>query len=178
MDIDIKPLIDSKTYYYEQTKIRGVLPNEILADKICVLSGEAIYKNRAKDVLDVFLLSKCVKVYSKDISDICKRAGREIKSFDAFHNKKAEIEHAYNKLKGIEGKPDFNTVYNYLYEFIVPFAQEVIPNKMWDCKSLSWNDVCKTKSPLSRKQINQNAKIISRTQENQSQHNKDKNKGI
>ena len=176
MDIDIKPLIDSKTYYYEQTKIRGVLPNEILADKICVLSGEAIYKNRAKDVLDVFLLSKCVEVYSKDISDICKRAGREIKSFDAFHNKEAEIEHAYNKLKGIEGKPDFNTVYNYLYEFIVPFAQEVIPNKMWDCKSLSWNDVCKTKSPLSRKQINQNAKIISHKQENQSQHNKDKSK--
>ena len=176
MDIDIKPLIDSKTYYYEQTKIRGVLPDEILADKICVLSGEAIYKNRAKDVLDVFLLSKCVAVYSKDISDICKRAGREIKSFDAFHNKEAEIEHAYNKLKGIEGKPDFNTVYNYLYEFIVPFAQEVIPNKMWDCKSLSWNDVCKTKSPLSRKQINQNAKIISHKQENQSQHNKDKSK--
>lgn len=176
MDIDIKPLIDSKTYYYEQTKIRGVLPNEILADKICVLSGEAIYKNRAKDVLDVFLLSKCVEVYSKDISDICKRAGRKIKSFDAFHNKEAEIEHAYNKLKGIEGKPDFNTVYNYLYEFIVPFAQEVIPNKMWDCKSLSWNDVCKTKSPLSRKQINQNAKIISHKQENQPQHNKDKSK--
>ena len=68
MDIDIKPLIDSKTYYYEQTKIRGVLPNEILADKICVLSGEAIYKNRAKDVLDVFLLSKCVEVYSKELS--------------------------------------------------------------------------------------------------------------
>lgn len=176
MDIDIKPLIDSKTYYYEQTKIRGVLPNEILADKICVLSGDAIYKNRAKDILDVFLLSKSVEVYSKDIFDICQRAGRKIKSFDAFHNKKAEIEHAYNKLKGIEGKPDFDSVYNYLCKFVIPFEQEIIPNKLWNIKTLSWNDVCRTKIPLSRNQINHNAKIISNTQENQSQHNKDKNK--
>lgn len=176
MDIDIKPLIDSKTYYYEQTKIRGVLPNEILADKICVLSGDAIYKNRAKDILDVFLLSKSVEVYSKDIFDICQRAGRKIKSFDAFHNKKAEIEHAYNKLKGIEGKTDFDSVYNYLCKFVIPFEQEIIPNKLWNIKTLSWNDVCRTKIPLSRNQINHNAKIISNTQENQSQHNKDKNK--
>jgi len=126
---------------------------------------------------------------SAGISIIDKNTGRKFITMDIdikplidsknyyFHNKKAEIEHAYDKLKGIEGKPDFNSVYNYLCKFVVPFEQEIIPNKLWNSKTLSWNDVCRTRFSLSRKQINQNAKIISHTQENQSQHNKNKNKG-
>lgn len=168
MDIDIKPLTKSKYYYYEQSKIKGVFPNEILADKISVLSSEAIYKYRAKDVLDVYLLSHCVDVNSKEIANVCKMTGRSIQSFDAFKNKKAEIEHAYNRLRGIEGKPEFNLVYTYLSHFIVPFTQKDIPNKLWNAKELSWNDVSKTKSIISRSQIKQNAKLIA---DNQSKTN-------
>lgn len=160
MDIDIKPLIESKYYYYEQTKIKGVLPNEILADKICVLSSEAIYKNRAKDILDVFLLSQCVYVYSKEITNVCEKTGRSIQSFDAFKNKKTETEHAYNKLKGIEGKPEFNLVYTYLSHFILPFVQKDIPNKLWNSEKLYWSDVSRTKGIISKSQIKQNAKLI------------------
>lgn len=175
MDIDIKPLIESKTYYYEETKIKGVLPSEILADKICVLSSDSIYKNRAKDIIDVFLLSQAIEINSKEILDICKKADRTIKSFDAFFNKTSEMEHAYNKLKGIEGKPEFKIVYEYLNNFIKPFTQKPIPDKQWNNETLSWNDVNRVRTPLSKNQLINNAKIISQNR-NAKQFNKNRNK--
>jgi len=52
MDVDIKPVSGSKTYYYGEVAIKGVMPIEILADKIAVLSSRSIFR-RAKDLVDV-----------------------------------------------------------------------------------------------------------------------------
>ena len=49
MDVDIRPICESKTYYYGEAGIRGVLANEILADKITVLSSVKMFR-RTKDL--------------------------------------------------------------------------------------------------------------------------------
>ncbi|MDR1421909.1 MAG: hypothetical protein LBI64_03480, partial [Coriobacteriales bacterium] len=46
----------SRLYHYGEIGIRGVLPTEILADKISVLSGRHIFR-RAKDIFDVYALA-------------------------------------------------------------------------------------------------------------------------
>jgi hypothetical protein len=56
MDIDVKRAVGERIYFNGEIAVRGVLANEILADKISVLSGKVIFR-RAKDLLDVFALA-------------------------------------------------------------------------------------------------------------------------
>ena len=62
MDIDVKPIFDERIYYYGQAKIKGVLADEIIADKICSVSSDAVFKHRAKDLIDLYALAHCVEV--------------------------------------------------------------------------------------------------------------------
>jgi len=102
MDISVKPVIGSRIYHYGETEIRGVLANEILADKISVLSKRLIFR-RAKDIVDVYALAHCVKIQTQEIFDIYKNnPGREVGTFDEFYSRRQDVEHAYNKLAGIE----------------------------------------------------------------------------
>lgn len=140
MDIDIKPLISSRIYYLGETSIKGVLANEILADKISSISSNAVYKHRAKDIVDVYALSHCVEINVDEILEICKKAGREIQAFDAFFNRRADVEHAYNKLRGIEGKPEFSDVHKYLIRFIQPFKDKEKTYKIWNCRTAEWKE--------------------------------------
>lgn len=141
MDIDIKPVVDSKYYYYGETSVKGVLANEILADKITACSGEAVYKWRTKDIVDVYALTHCIPVKIKEIYNICDRVQRELKSFDAFYQKRKETEHSYNKLKGIEGKPIFDDLYNYLSKFFKPFAMRDYSDKIWNHDAMTWDQL-------------------------------------
>ena len=77
--------------------IRGVIADEIIAGKLCVLPGYYIFR-RAKDIIDVYSLSHCVDVKSASIFDICKLKGNEINTFDEFYHRKNDVEHAYSKL--------------------------------------------------------------------------------
>jgi hypothetical protein len=143
MDISIKPVTGSRIYYYDEVGIKGVLANEILADKISVISSRMVFR-RAKDVVDVYALAHCVKVRTEDIFDIYrKNPAREVGTLDEFYNRKQEIEHAYERLKGIEGKPDFADVYSYLTEFIKPFAEHDKTPKLWNSDKMIW----KTETP-------------------------------
>lgn len=103
MDIDIKHVVASRTYYYGSAAINGVVVNEMLVDKISTCSSDSVYKWRTKDMVDVFALSQCVKINLRDIYDISQKANRKILSFDAFYNQKDKVEYSYNKLKGITG---------------------------------------------------------------------------
>lgn len=139
-DININPVHGSRIYYYGDLSIKGVLPNKILADKISVLSGSKLFR-RAKDAVDVYALSHCVKIRVSEIYDVCAASGNEIQSFDAFYTRQSDLEHAYNKLSGIEGKPDFAAVYSHLEKFIAPFAQKNAPDKEWSITTLAWGDI-------------------------------------
>ena len=140
MDISIKPVIGSRVYYHGETSIRGVLANEILADKISVLSKKNIFR-RAKDVVDVYALSHCVRVDTSEIFEIWRsNPGREIGAFIEFLTRRADVEHAYLKLEGITGKPEFAVVYDYLEKFIQPFAGRDEARMVWYSDTQSWED--------------------------------------
>ncbi len=145
MDIDIKSSSEERVYYYGEASIKGVLANDILADKISTMSSDAVFKHRAKDIIDVYALSHCVKIDVKEIFDACNKSNRNIQSFESFFSRKEDVEHAYNKLKGIQGKPDFSTVYDYLSKFVAPFAKKEIKHQIWIPKSKSWQpDIIKS----------------------------------
>jgi hypothetical protein len=86
MDISIKPVHGIKFYNYGEISFKGVLANEILSDKITVLSKKAIFR-RAKDIVDVYALSHCVKVNTSEIFEMFrKNPNREVGTFDEFYN--------------------------------------------------------------------------------------------
>jgi hypothetical protein len=140
MDIGIKPVSGSRLYYYGEIGIKGVLPNEILADKISVLSGRYIFR-RAKDMFDVYALAHCVRVVMSEIYDVQRMNGREFGAFSEFLLRRNDIEHAYARLKGIEGKPDFDEVYAYLDKFLSPFIQKNGTLAVWDIDTSEWKDM-------------------------------------
>ena len=69
MDISMKPASGNLLYYYGEIGIRGVLADEILADKITVMSNKLIFR-RAKDLVDVYSLAYCTEVRTSDILQI------------------------------------------------------------------------------------------------------------
>jgi hypothetical protein len=188
MDIDMKPLIGSKIYYLGETSIKGVLANEIIADKLCAISSDAVYKHRAKDIVDVYALSQCSDINTKEIFEVCTKANRIIQNFDAFLNRKNDVEHAYLKLRGIDGKPDFDVIYKYLSHFITPFIEKNQINQYWNTSKIAWQNEpikkveCnyhkneKKFSPLSTNLINHNAKAIKK-QSSKHKNTFDKAKG-
>jgi len=46
IDITIKPVLGSRTYYFGELSIRGVIPDAVLCDKISVLSGDRIFRGK------------------------------------------------------------------------------------------------------------------------------------
>jgi hypothetical protein len=60
MDIDMRPTYGSRMYHYGEISVKGVLADEVLSDKITVLSLARILR-RVKDVVDIYALAHCVK---------------------------------------------------------------------------------------------------------------------
>ena len=139
MDIDIRPIVGSQLYYYGETTIRGVLPTEIIADKICVISSGLIFR-RAKDLIDVYALSNCVDITTEDILRIVEAKERSIGEFNEFLNRVEDLEHAYNRLRGITNKPSFEKVYNHLNEFLTPFINEDRTPRTWRAIQRYWEN--------------------------------------
>jgi hypothetical protein len=140
IDINAGFLNKSKIYKIGDAEFQGVLPSEILADKICILSGDRIFR-RAKDVMDIYALSQCVDIQMAEILDICEKKGRKIDAFDNFCNRITELEHAYNKLAGIENKPPFADLYAQVSKFIRPFVEKDTLNQFWDHKNQTWHEL-------------------------------------
>ena len=138
IDISVKPVHGSRIYHYGEIDVRGVLPNEILSDKITVLSTKMIFR-RAKDVVDVYALARCVRVRTSEIYEIFRNhPERKVGVFDEFYNRRGDVEHAYNMLKGIEGKPPFDDVYLYLSKFVRPFAMRDETPMVWNSAGTAW----------------------------------------
>jgi hypothetical protein len=139
MDISMKPVMGSRIYHYGEISIRGVLPNEILTDKITVLSKRLVFR-RSKDLVDVYALTHCVKVLTAKIFGIISRKHLELGEFTDLLTRRADVEHAYNMLKGIDGKPPFDDVYAYLTKFVQPFSQRDKTPRVWSSRNQVWDD--------------------------------------
>ena len=139
MDVNMNSVMSGvREYFYGQGVIKGVLVDEILADKISVLSANRIFR-RAKDLIDVYAFSDCVEVNTHSILAITEQKGRVLGDFDEFVDRKNDLEHAYNKLRGVEGKPDFAKVYEQLATFLEPFVEKNDQLKTWDSHTTSWS---------------------------------------
>ena len=58
-----------------------------------------------------------------------------------FLNQKDDLEHAYNKLNIVKGKPSFEELYSYLLLFLEPFYKEnTKSNSVWDNDKKEWSD--------------------------------------
>ena len=106
IDISISKAQTSKLYHHGELMIKGVLPTEILADKITVLSSNRIFR-RSKDIVDVYALAHCVEVKTNDIYESHKRNNRELNDFIEFTTRQDDLTYAYEKLRGITNKPPF-----------------------------------------------------------------------
>ncbi len=62
MDIEIKPILESRLYYYGKASFQGILPTKIIADKICSVSSDLVYKHRTKDLVDLYALVNCLNI--------------------------------------------------------------------------------------------------------------------
>lgn len=171
MDIDIKSVAGSRIYHYGEASIKGVLVNEILVDKIMASSSDAVYKWRTKDVLDVYMLSRCVKINTKEIFDTSAKLNKNFQSFDAFYNKKDEIYHAYERLKGITGKPDFEELYSYLKIFYQPFAKCDYTEKNWNNQKITWVDEKSLSMDNWKKRINEEKKFSTQSKKSEQMKN-------
>jgi hypothetical protein len=111
--------------------------NDIDANWIGVLSGKYIFR-RGKDLVDVYALAHCVRLLTDEIYGTLRNKHRELDAFTEFRTRRQDIEHAYNMLKGIEGKPDFSEVYLYLERFVSPFARKDKTPRVWIPDKSEW----------------------------------------
>jgi hypothetical protein len=139
IDIDMRSTINSRTYQYGNTTFRGATPDNVIADKISVVSSDKIFR-RAKDLIDLYALSHCVTVKTADIRAIWARESRVPGVFDAFRNRQDELRHSYEKLRRVDAKPDFDVIYDYLTEFLTPFIEAKTAALVWDNNKSSWSD--------------------------------------
>jgi len=135
----MRPIHGSRLYHYGEIGIRGVFVTEILSDKISVLSTKMIFR-RAKDLVDVYALTHCVRVITSDIFDLYKKnPERGIGAFYEFSHRRPDVKHAYEKLRGVENKPPFDQIYDYLSIFIQPFANRDMAPRIWNSSELTWD---------------------------------------
>ena len=120
MDIDVnRPNVLTRIYEIAGVSFRGVSVDQILADKISVVSGDKIFR-RVKDVVDLYYLSQMFPFHSADIKQILKDNGRNLGTFQDFLHRKDELRNAYDKfrLTGDVNKPPFDDVYAAVKSYI------------------------------------------------------------
>lgn len=138
MDIDVKPINNyGISYFYGDMRFKGTMVENIIGDKIASISSDKIFR-RTKDLIDIYALSQCVSIRTSDIYRVMKLNGRVLGSFEKFIKEKEQLEHAYDKLKFVEGKPDFEIVYNYTKKFFEPFIKREKINTVWNSKKEIW----------------------------------------
>lgn len=120
MDIDVnRPAVPTRIYEAAGFRFRGVVPNQMIADKIAVVSGEKVFR-RIKDVVDLYYLSNVFAFEKTEILERLQAGGRKLGDFHGFLYRPEELRHAYEKfrLTGDVHKPPFETVYNVVKSYI------------------------------------------------------------
>ena len=113
-----------RIYEIGEFRFRGVIVEQILADKISSISTDKVFR-RIKDVIDLYYLSRCFELNAPKVSQVMNQTGRPLSTFDGFLNRRNDLEQAYSKFRfgnGVE-PPDFDEIYgavkDYLQDFIV-----------------------------------------------------------
>jgi hypothetical protein len=137
IDIDMRTVTYRRSYHFGNITFEGVAPNNVISDKISVVSSDKVFR-RIKDLLDLYALAHCVKVKTADIYGIWDEEKRSIGSFDAFINRQKDLNHSYEKLRRVNPKPEFTAVYTYLKRFLTPFSEVKNLSLVWDNFEGGW----------------------------------------
>lgn len=124
MDMDVnRPAAETKLYTVDGFSFRGVVVEQMLADKICAVSSEKVFR-RIKDLVDLYYLSQCASFDFAKVNQAIENSGRALGSFEALFSKQDELCHAYDKFRfgSSVQKPEFSAVYERVCAFIHPFA--------------------------------------------------------
>lgn len=128
MDIDVnRPVTPTKIYEMEEIRFRGILPLQMMADKLTVLSTDKVFR-RIKDVIDVYYLSKIFAFNSANVLEAINNSGRSLGDFQGFLYRIEELKHSYEKFRfsGDVKKPHFDEVYHNVKEYI----EDVLPKQI------------------------------------------------
>ena len=135
-DMSIRPETSSTLYSDDNYNFYGYDLNNIISDKISVLSSKKIAR-RIKDLIDIYSICIGDTIIKADVITQLEKKNRKLEDFDFFINNKVDVEHAYNKYKTIENKPEFNLVYDKVYGFIQGFLNND-NNIIWDYNEQKW----------------------------------------
>ncbi len=120
MDIDVnRPKMPTRIYEVDDIIFRGLTPNQMIADKVSVLSSDKIFR-RIKDLVDLFYMSHVFELNAIEIMNNLEQSGRVLGDFNGFVNRKDELKHSYDKFRfsGGVSKPEFDVVYDKVYEYV------------------------------------------------------------
>ncbi|MFC2314445.1 MAG: nucleotidyl transferase AbiEii/AbiGii toxin family protein [Selenomonas massiliensis] len=110
--------------------IRGATRSKMLSDKICAIASPKVFR-RAKDLVDVYILSHSKDVNLLDVHRTIHAGGRTLGSFEEFRTRQEDLKHAYEKLANVENKPDFSALYGRLETFLAPFIEKKLRPLTW-----------------------------------------------
>lgn len=117
IDMDIK---DNPFYIVcnvDDINIKYSSFDKMMSDKLYSLSSTHVFR-RVKDLLDVYLILKDNDIEKESIEKVLKYENRKLDDFDTILNNKEEIEKSYNSLEGIINKPDFDIVWDYVFNYL------------------------------------------------------------
>jgi hypothetical protein len=140
VDISVRKNDFSYPYisYINNVAITGASLNKMLADKICAVSNNYVFR-RTKDLVDLYVLSFIVECSAKELIDIWDKIGRKPDKFIEFYTRTDEISAAYGKLTGVTNKPEFSALYARVSEFLSPFS-DLEKNKELKWTKDGWHD--------------------------------------
>lgn len=117
IDMDIK----DNPFYIEcnvdDVNIKYSSFDKMMSDKLYSLSSTHVFR-RVKDLLDVYLILKDNDIEKENIEKVLEYENRKLDDFDTILNNKEEIEKSYNSLEGIINKPDFDIVWDYVFDYL------------------------------------------------------------
>ena len=126
MDIDVnRPVLPTKIYEIEGVRFRGLSPNQMIADKVPVISSDKVFR-RIKDVVDIYYISKVFEFNAGEIEQTLENCGRVLGDFEGFIHRTDELKHSYEKFRfsGGVNKPSFDEVYNGVKSYIKELIKE------------------------------------------------------
>ena len=125
MDVDVNRLAaKTKIYEVEGVRFSGVVPSQMIADKISAISTDKVFR-RIKDVVDLYYISQVFVFNKADILETLKNSGRTLDSFNGFLHRPGDLQHSYEKFRfaGNVDKPPFDEVYRSVKAFI----EDILP---------------------------------------------------
>ena len=135
IDMSIKSLVSSKTYYYGEITFTGYDLYGIVADKIEVVSTPKIFR-RTKDLFDLYNICISNDFEKALIIDSLNKKNKVLSDFSAFKDQQNDLLHSYTLMKGITNKPDFSDVYGITSRFVDGLTDETSTH--WDHSKNAW----------------------------------------